>query len=160
MAVWPIAFVGRSADIELMKPLRIILIAFVVLIVAGTIASAATGGVHGKPTPSPSVSGPETEAPEPTETEAPEPTESEAPEAEATTPDKTGTAPNFSACDGLTGLDNAICRHEALLKVKPDNPGLTNSLGHLQANAAAHAARQAAKAAGTHGNSGDGPSGS
>ena len=135
-----------------MKPLRIILIAFVVLIVAGTIASAATGGVHGKPTPSPSVSG--------TETEAPEPTESEAPEAEATTPDKTGTAPNFSACDGLTGLDNAICRHEALLKVKPDNPGLTNSLGHLQANAAAHAARQAAKAAGTHGNSGDGPSGS
>jgi hypothetical protein len=152
MAVWPIAFVGRSADIELMKPLRIILIAFVVLIAAGTIASAATGGVHGKPTPSPSVSG--------TETEAPEPTESEAPEAEATTPDKTGTAPNFSACDGLTGLDNAICRHEALLKVKPDNPGLTNSLGHLQANAAAHAARQAAKAAGTHGNSGDGPSGS
>ncbi len=127
-----------------MKPLRIILIAFAVLIVAGTIASAATGGVHGKPTPSPSVSD--------TETEAPEPTETEAPEAEATTSDKTGTAPNFSACDGLTGLDNAICRHEALLKVKPDNPGLTNSLGHLQANAAAHAARQAAKAAGTHGN--------
>ena len=129
-----------------MKPLRIILIAFAVVIVAGTIASAATGGVHGKPTPSPSVSD--------TETEAPEPTESEASEAEATTSDKAGTAPNFSACDGLTGLANAICRHEALLKVKPDNPGLTNSLAHLQANGAAHAARQAAKAAGTHGTPG------
>ena len=129
-----------------MKPLRIILIAFAVLTAAGTSASAASGGVHGKPTPSPSVSG--------TETEAPEPTESEAPEAEATTPDKTGTAPNFSACDGLTGLDNAICRHDALLKVKPDNPGLTNSLAHLQANLAA-------QAAGTHGKSGShGPSGS
>ncbi len=129
-----------------MKPLRIILIAFAVLVVAGTIASAATGGVHGKPTPSPSVSE--------TETEAPEPTETEAPEAETTTSNKTNTAPNFSACDGQTGLDNAICRHEALLKVKPDNPGLANSLAHLQANLAA-------KAAGTHGKSGShGPSGS
>jgi hypothetical protein len=129
-----------------MKPLRVILIAFAVLVVGGTIASAAAGGVHGKPTPSPSVSG--------TETEAPEPTETEAPEAGATTSDKSGTAPDFSACGGLTGLDNAICRHEALLKVKPDNPGLTNSLAHLQANLAA-------QAAGTHGKSGsNGPSGS
>ena len=135
-----------------MKPLRIILIAFTVLILAGTIASAATGDVHGKPTPSPSVAD--------TETEAPAPTETEAPEAEDTTSDESGTAPDFSACDGLTGLDNAICRHEALLKVKPDNPGLTNSLAHLQANAAAKAAKQAAKAAGTHGNSGHGNSGS
>ena len=132
-----------------MKPLRIFLIAFAVLIVAGTIASAATGGVHGKPTPSPSVS----PSPEPTETEAPEPSTAEAPEAEATS-DETGTTPDFSACVGLRGLDNAICRHEALLQVKPDNPGLTNSLAHLQANAAAKAARQAAKAAGMHGNSG------
>jgi FlaG/FlaF family flagellin (archaellin) len=136
-----------------MKPLRILLIAFVVLVVAGTIASAATGGVHGKPTPSPSAAGSDSESPEPTETEAPE--------AEETTSDETGTAPDFSACVGVTGLDNAICRHEALLKVKPDNPGLTNSLAHLQANAAAHAARLAAKAAGTHGNSGShGPPGS
>jgi hypothetical protein len=136
-----------------MKPLRLLLIAFAVLVVAGTIASAAIGGVH-------SSTGH-------TETEAPEPTETEAPEAEATTSDKSGTAPDFSACDGRTGFDNAICRHDALLKVKPDNPGLTNSLAHLQANAAAKAAREAAKAAGTHGNSGTrgnsgshGPSGS
>jgi hypothetical protein len=148
------ALVGRSADIEPMKPLRIILIALAVLIVGGTIASAATGGFHGKPTPSSSFSDTETEAPEPTGTEAPGATETEAPGAEATTSDKSGTAPDFSACRGLTGLDNAICRHEALLKVKPDNPGLTNSLAHLQANLAA-------QAAGTHGKSGShGPSGS
>jgi hypothetical protein len=122
-----------------------------VLVVAGTIASAATGGVHGKPTPSPPAA----------VSDSPEPTETEGPEAEATTSDETGTAPDFSACAGVTGLDNAICRHEALLQVKPDNPGLTNSLAHLQANAAAHAARLAAKAAGTHGNSeSHGPSGS
>ena len=147
-----------------MKLLRILLIAFAVVII-GTLANAATGGVHGKPTPSPPVAF--SDSPEPTETEAPEPTETEAPDAEATTSDQTGTAPDFSACVGQTGLDNAICRHEALLKVKPDNPGLTNSLAHLQANAAAKAAKQAAKSAGTHGNSGThgdsgshGPSGS
>jgi hypothetical protein len=133
-----------------MKLVRVLLIAFAVLIV-GTLANAATGGLHGKPTPSPSAA----------VSESPEPTETEAPEAEATTSDKTNTAPDFSACVGRTGLDNAICRHEALLKVKPDNPGLTNSLAHLQANLAAHAGRQAAKDAGTHGNSGtDGNSGS
>jgi hypothetical protein len=139
-----------------MKLLRVLFIAFAVLIV-GTLANAATGGVHGKPTPSPP----------PAASESPEPTETEAPEAEVTTSDKSGTAPDFSACEGRTGLDNAICRHDALLKVKPDNPGLTNSLAHLQANLAAHAAKQAAKDAGTHGNSGThgysgshGPSGS
>jgi hypothetical protein len=138
-----------------MKVLRVLLIASAVLIV-GTLANAATGGVHGKPTPSPHA----------TVSDSPEPTESEAPEAEETS-DKSGTAPDFSGCDGRTGLDNAICRHEALLKVKPDNPGLANSLAHLQANLAAHAAKQAAKDAGTHGNSGThgnpgshGPSGS
>jgi FlaG/FlaF family flagellin (archaellin) len=136
-------FVGRPADTEPMKLLRILLIAFAVVIV-GTLANAATGGVHGKPTPSPSAA----------VSDSPEPTETEAPDDEATTSDEAGTAPNFAACEGRTGLDNAICRHEALLKVKPDNPGLTNSLAHLQANLAAHAAKQAAKDAGMHGNSG------
>jgi hypothetical protein len=152
-----------------MKPLKTILIAFAAVIVAGTIASAATGGVHGKPTPSPSVNVSESPSPEPTETEATDPTETEAPEAtgteapeaEATSFGGDGSAPDFSACDGLTGLDNAVCRHEALLKVKPDNPGLTNSLAHLQANLAAQAERKAAKASGAHGNSGShGPPGS
>ena len=133
-----------------MKLLRPLLIAFAVVIV-GTIANAAPGGVHGKPAQSPSVT--VADSPEPTETEVPEPTEAEASETDATS-DQTGAAPDFSACIGLTGLDNASCRHEALLQVKPDNPGLTNSLAHLQANAAAHSAKLAAKAAGTHGNSG------
>jgi hypothetical protein len=144
-----------------MKPLKILLIAFAALITAGTIASAATGGVHGKPTPSPTVTASETPSPEPTETESPEPTETESPEAEASTSDQDGTAPDFSACGGLTGLDNAICRHEALLRVKPDNRGLTNSLAHLQGNLAAQAERKTAKGAGAHGNSGShGPPGS
>ena len=141
-----------------MTPLRILVVAFALVIVAGTIASAATGGVHGNPTPSPSVAVSESPSPEPTETEAHEPTETEAPQAEERTSDESGAPPDFSACDGLTGLDNAICRHEALLKIKPDNPGLTNSLAHLQANLAAKANKNAAKAAhrksGSHGPSG------
>ena len=48
---------------------------------------------------------------------------------------------DFSACEGLTGLDNAICRHEALLVVQPDNQGLQNSLAHLQENKAKHEAK-------------------
>jgi hypothetical protein len=142
------------------KPFRLLLVALAVVMVGGTIASAATGGL-GQPTPNPSV-GVSDSPPEPPETEAPEPTETEAPEAEEEkTSDKSGKAPDFSACDGLTGLENAICRHDALLKVKPDNRGLTNSLAHLQANLAKHAdkkaakaERKAAKAAGTHGKSG------
>ena len=49
-----------------------------------------------------------------------------------------GTGPDFSGCVGLKGLDNAICRHEVLLAGDPTNPGLLNSLAHLQANAAKH----------------------
>ncbi len=48
---------------------------------------------------------------------------------------------DFTACEGLTGLDNAICRHEALLVVHPDNPSLQNSLTHLQENKASHEAK-------------------
>jgi hypothetical protein len=129
-----------------MKPLRVVLAALAAIAVAGTIANAAPGGVHGKP--SPSVSASVSEAPEPSETEAPEPTETESPDAQAKTPDEAGKAPDFSGCVGLTGLDNAICRHEALLKIHPDNPGLNNSLGHLQTNAARHSA------SGTHGKPG------
>jgi hypothetical protein len=48
---------------------------------------------------------------------------------------------DFTACEGLTGLDNAICRHEALLVVHPDNQGLQNSLTHLLERRAEHEAR-------------------
>jgi len=138
-----------------MKPLRIVFATLAVLVVAGTIANAAPGGEHGKPTPSTSVTVPEspepsesaspspteTESPEPAETESPEPAETEAPNSEEKTSDKAGKAPDFIGCVGLTGLENAVCRHEALLKVHPDNPGLTNSLEHLHANAGNHAAK-------------------
>jgi hypothetical protein len=77
-----------------------------------------------------------------------------APETDTRPSDQAGAPADFAGCVGLTGLDNAICRHEALLQVKPDNPGLANSLTHLEANAAAHAARQGAKTAGSPGNSG------
>jgi hypothetical protein len=45
---------------------------------------------------------------------------------------------DFSACEGLTGLDDAICRLEALLAVHPDNQGLQKSLGQLQEKKAKH----------------------
>jgi hypothetical protein len=48
---------------------------------------------------------------------------------------------DFTPCEGLTGLDNAICRLEALLVVHPDNQGLQNSLTHLLENKAEHEAR-------------------
>jgi hypothetical protein len=121
-----------------MKPLRVVLAALAAIAVAGTIANAAPGGVHGKPSPSVSAS----------VSAAPEPSETESPDAEAKRSDETGKGPDFSGCVGLTGLDNAICRHEALLKIHPDNPGLNNSLGHLQTNAARHSA------SGTHGKPG------
>jgi hypothetical protein len=73
--------------------------ALALLVVAGTIANAAPGGVHGKPTPSPSVNASATS--EPTETESPEPTETESPDAKPA--DKTGKVPDFSGCVGLTG---------------------------------------------------------
>jgi hypothetical protein len=42
--------------------------------------------------------------------------------------------PDFSACAGLTGRANAVCRHQALTQLHPGSRGLGNSLGHLQGN--------------------------
>ena len=47
-------------------------------------------------------------------------------------------APDFSSCTGLTGLDNAICRHEVLIALHPDNEGLQHSLERLLENKARH----------------------
>ena len=55
---------------------------------------------------------------------------------------------DFTACEGLTGLDNSICRHEALLEVHPDNQGLQNSLTHLLETKAEHEAKADEKHAG------------
>jgi hypothetical protein len=54
-------------------------------------------------------------------------------------------APNFSTCDGLTGLENAICRHEALSARARSNPGLANALSHLRDNLAKQHSSGAAK---------------
>ena len=48
---------------------------------------------------------------------------------------------DFTACEGVTGLDNAICRHEALLAVHPDNHGLQTSLTRLLELRAEHEAK-------------------
>lgn len=112
-----------------MKLLRTTMMALAALIVAGTVASAATS-FDEVPDPDPTVS------PSPTV----EPTVSPSPEAEPVLEvdegeeSVEGKTPDFSACEGLTGLENAICRHEALLDVKPDHQGLMNALDHLYAN--------------------------
>jgi hypothetical protein len=63
--------------------------------------------------------------------------------------------PRFSACEGLTGLQNAICRHEVLLQLHPNSRGLQNALAHLRENLGRHQANGSGK--GAHGNpNGDG----
>ena len=134
------------------------------VIVAGTIASAsphivsvlsgsqsrvdASPSESPEPSESPSVE--PSESPEPSETPPPDPGEEEG--SDPTEPK----GPDFSACAGLTGLENAICRHEALLQLKPENTGLQNSLTHLQANLAKQQEKAALKQSGeSHGQSGE-----
>jgi len=123
------------------KAWRDTIIAVVVVIAIGSLASAhpslrAPRGPHESvlvvPTGAMGVSGPAGES-GPKRTTAPEigPAEQGA--------SHSGGA-DFTPCEGLTGLDNAICRHEALLVVHPDNHGLQNSLTHLQ-NKAEHEAK-------------------
>ena len=133
-----------------MKVFRVLLTGLAMVIVAGTIAGASPHVVSAFSDPQVS------ESPEPSESPSPEP--SDVPDEEEGTGSKQG--PDFSACAGLTGLENAICRHEALLVLKPDNFGLQNSLTHLQTNLAKKlekaAAREALKQSGeSHGKSGE-----
>jgi hypothetical protein len=121
------------------KLLRTLVTALAAVIVAGTVASAAPplrAAFDAEPTPEVSVS---PEAPQPTDppgsesTEAPLPSPSQSetsPPAGAASEGASG-SPDFSACAELTGLDNAICRHEALLALRPDNPGLQISIARL-----------------------------
>jgi hypothetical protein len=81
----------------------------------------------------------------------------------ATEPGKEGMPPSdgadFTACEGLTGLEKAVCRLEALLVVHPDNQGLQHSLTHLQGIKAEHEAK-AGEADGGHVPQGNGSSSS
>lgn len=147
-----------------MKLLRILVTALAVVIVAGTVASASPSlraALSGEPAlsepsvapaPSPSddaVTDPtDPSEPEPAETPSTDPSETETPPPDGSgdatedegdaTEDEGSTAPDFTACEGLTGLDNAICRHDALLLVHPDNQGLQNALERLLDNKAKH----------------------
>ena len=118
------------------KLLKALPSAFVVALVVAAIASAApsprTSGEDPVPNESPAAEiPPETE---PVETEPESAVEDEAKDAA----EGEGRAPDFTECAGLTGLDNAICRHEQLLVVHPEHHGLSNSLGHLKENKAKH----------------------
>jgi hypothetical protein len=115
------------------KPWRDTIIAVVVLIAIGSLASA-----------SPSLRAPRG----PHESIVTVPTGAHGPAGatghEIETADE-GVSPSdgvdFTACEGLIGLDNAICRHEALLVVHPDNQGLQTSLTHLLEIKAEHDAK-------------------
>jgi len=121
------------------KAWRDTIIAVVVVIAIGSLASAspslrAPRGPHESvPTGATGVSGP-AGASDPMRTTAPEigPAEQGASHSGGT---------DFTACKGLTGLDNAICRQEALLAVHPDNQGLQNSLTRLLELRAEHEAK-------------------
>ncbi len=149
-----------------MKLLRTLISALATVIVAGTVASAAPGfraafDLEPVETPvdevtlpseepsdsseeAPDLSDPSEEVSDPSEetpelSETPEPTDPETSSPEDPDGEDGSAAPDFSACVGLTGLENAICRHQALLVLQPDNPGLANALQHLLANLAKHA---------------------
>jgi hypothetical protein len=99
---------------------------------------------------------------EPTTVESPAPPDEQASDPEGSGPEGSQSeegasgsgashgGPDFSACDGLTGLQNAICRHEVLLQLDPNNPGLQNALAHLRENLGRHQANGSGK--GAHGN--------
>jgi len=77
------------------------------------------------------------ESPQPSEEKDSAPTGSEGSEKESGGPEASHASsggPDFSACAGLTGLENAVCRHEVLLQLHPGNRGLANALAHLREN--------------------------
>jgi hypothetical protein len=131
------------------------------VLIAGTIANAAPHLVSSSgedPTPTSSVSESESPSDSPSASESADPSDTPAPDpTESSSPGGDGVAPDFSACVGLTGLENAICRHQALLLLDPNNTGLLNSLDHLQANLAKHQAQSGVHghSADAHGHSGD-----
>lgn len=67
--------------------------------------------------------------------------------------------PDLTACRGLTGLDKAICRHEALLVVHPDSGGLQHSLERLLEKRAEHDAKPQSRVPGSDGPPGGGHGG-
>jgi hypothetical protein len=149
------------------RALRVVVYAMAAVIVGGTVASAVPG-VRPSPSGHPSPSFAPSPAPSPTVLPTPEPSESPVPTPEPTTVESpqpleqkdsaptgsegsekdsgdpeasraSSSGPDFSACVGLTGLENAVCRHEVLLQLHPGNRGLANALAHLRENLDKHA---------------------
>jgi hypothetical protein len=82
-------------------------------------------------------------SPQPSEEKDPAPNGSEGSDKETGDPEASHASsggPDFSACDGLTGLENAVCRHEVLLQLHPGNRGLANALARLREDLDKHAA--------------------
>lgn len=141
-----------------MRLVRILLIAVAAVVVAGAVASASPpirAAFETEPSPEVSATPDPSGTPDPTESPEPEPAETSTPEALAneTSPldtdataaeEDAAAAPDFSTCVGLHGLENAICRHEALLEVQPASLGLQNALAHLESNLARHEEGRAA----------------
>jgi hypothetical protein len=123
---------------------------------------APSASVTPEASPTPELSPGPAVTPEPTVTESPAPRDQKASDRQTSEPegprDEQGSSgsdashggPDFSACVGLTGLQNAICRHEVLLQLDPNNPGLQNALAHLRENLGRHQANGSGK--GAHGN--------
>jgi hypothetical protein len=161
------------------RALRVVVYAMAAVIVGGTVASAVPGvrpspsddpspSFAPSPAPSPTVlptpepSEPPAATPEPTTVETPAPLEEKEPgpsgadgaEKESGDPEASHASsggPDFSACDGLIGLENAVCRHEVLLQLHPGNRGLANALAHLGESLDKHASSGGAPSNG-HGN--------
>ncbi len=132
-----------------MKPIRIVLAAFAAVLVAGAVAQAA----RQQPTPTPVSHARPATILSSSGTDSTDPGESEpaGPSTDGTGP-ASAAVPDFTACAGLTGLDNAICHVQANNVAHP-NTGLANALSHLQANQAAQASRLASASASSPGNS-------
>ncbi len=141
-----------------MKIVRVLLTGLAAVVVAGAVASASPHVVsalthHKVPA---EVSTSPSESPEPSDSPSAEPTQPPSPSA-AVSPADGGSGsitPDFSACV-VPGLQNAICRHEALLAVDAGNVGLQKSLAHLQANLTKHEGTAPGRSGDSHGKSGE-----
>ena len=99
-----------------MKPFRIPVLTLIVVALAATV----------------SLAGPSSSNPPSREGDGGAPgSEPPAREEQVVLDDDAGVAPDHSGCEGLTGLENAVCRVGANLEAHP-NRGLENALSRLE----------------------------
>lgn len=152
MVAGPVYSRRRMSDNDRVKRIAIVVAASLVLI--GAVASVARSRSDGVPSPEPSPSPTpsyviyEPPSPQPSpnvvpiSTEVPEAPPSEEPDEQSDAKgDDAEEAPDDPGCGSSQGLENAIAKHAEKLAEKPDSKGLKNSLEHLKANLAKHAAK-------------------